>query len=82
MLKNVVNLASFFSKFGKRQRPVEAAITVNGQLNNRLFLPDCVSGLLFLIDSEADISVLPTSFADHSTRTLAAANGNSIAICG
>ncbi len=48
MLTYVANRARIFLKLGKRQRPVVAATTVNGQLNNRLFLPDRVSGLLFL----------------------------------
>ncbi len=84
MLTYVANLA-FFSKLGKRQRSVVAATSVNGQLNNRLFLPDRVSGLLFLIDSGDDLSALPPSFADHSSRSsfiLAAANGTLIATYG
>ena len=46
----------------KHPGPSLAATSVGGQLSSRLFhITDCISGMQFLIDTGADISVIPPS---------------------
>ena len=59
---------------------------VNNTLNSLLFANDQLSGRAFLIDSGAEVSVLPATVADRRNkikgRSLSAANGSSISTFG
>ncbi|VDL64552.1 unnamed protein product, partial [Hymenolepis diminuta] len=69
--------------FGKRASPAVVAETVSGHSRNRLFLQDRNSGTSYLIDSGAEISVLPSTrnSSDHPL-ILAAAKGSPIKTYG
>ena len=72
---------------GKRARPAVAAATASGQhLSCRLFVTDTNSGLRFLVDSGAEISVLPPTSGERRSSLrgapLYAANGASICTYG
>ncbi|VUZ50495.1 unnamed protein product [Hymenolepis diminuta] len=75
-----------YGSFGKRVSPAVVAETVSGHSSNRLFLQDRNSGTSYLIDSGAEISVLPStptnrSFSNHPL-ILAAANDSPIKTYG
>nr|VZI12855.1 unnamed protein product [Spirometra erinaceieuropaei] len=74
--------------FGKRSRPAVAANTAGGASNvhtRRLFLWDRIAGAKFLVDSGAEVSVVPPTPAERKHRNsfcLTAANNSSIPTFG
>ncbi|VUZ42146.1 unnamed protein product [Hymenolepis diminuta] len=77
---------SISSSLGKRAGKIVVAETVSGHSSNRLFLQDRNSGTSYLIDSEAEISVLSSTSTDRTSSNhpliLAAANGSPIKTYG
>ena len=72
---------------GKREgRSPVMASAVDNTLNSLLFANDQLTGRAFLIDSGAEVSVLPASVADRKNKvkgsSLSAANGSSISTFG
>ncbi len=73
--------------FGKRDNQSSVTTTATGNfIYSAFFVQDGHSGRRFLVDTEAEVSVLPTSPHDkHSnshTRPLTAANGTTISTYG
>nr|VZH96114.1 unnamed protein product [Spirometra erinaceieuropaei] len=74
--------------FGKRSHPTVAANTAGGASNvhtRRLFLWDRIAGAKFLVDSGAEVSVVPPTPAERKHRSsfcLTAANNSSIPTFG
>ncbi|BHF77227.1 hypothetical protein SprV_0502033100 [Sparganum proliferum] len=73
---------------GKRSRPAVEANTAGSTANvhtRRLFLWDRIAGAKFLVDSGAEVSVVPPTLAERKTRSsfcLTAANNSSIPTFG
>ncbi|BHF77218.1 hypothetical protein SprV_0502032200 [Sparganum proliferum] len=76
------------SCLGKRSRPAVEANTAGSAANvhtRRLFLWDRIAGAKFLVDSGAEVSVVPPTLAERKTRSsfcLTAANNSSIPTFG
>lgn len=74
-----------FQQAVKLKRSTLAAVGDRSHISRRLFLTDRSSGSRYLIDTGADISVIPPSYSDRRKKTdrkLYAANGTSINIYG
>lgn len=70
---------------GKQTAPLSSATDRLGAAQSRLIIRDRISGIRFLVDTGADVSVLPSVYQRRkhkSNYTLYAANGSAIATYG